>query len=116
MMLWKNSSVSVRNDWRSSLSQFGKSPGVGWWLFRFRSISHWLPAMSPNAPPPPPRAPRPPPVAQHPLDLLLEHGRLIQFPGCRERQQLVVRDAAPQEERESRSELQVSDFRGAAGR
>ena len=51
-------------------------------------------------------------VGEHPLDLLLEHAGLMQRLLLRDVQQLVVRDAAPQEERQPRRQLQIVDAIG----
>ncbi len=48
-------------------------------------------------------------VRDHPLDLLLEHRGVVQAPFGGELNQLLVRDAAPQEEREPRGQLEVAD-------
>src|SRR6185503_11363908 len=46
-------------------------------------------------------------IGEHAAHLLLEHGGLAQAIAARELEQLVVRDAAPKEEREPRRELVV---------
>ena len=48
-------------------------------------------------------------VGEHPLHLLLEHGRLVQRLLLRHVQELVIRDAAPQEERQARRQLEIGD-------
>ena len=54
-------------------------------------------------------------VGQHSADLGAQHFRVAQFAAFGGVQQLVVRDAAPQEEGESRRQLQVADGVGLAG-
>ena len=103
MMLSKNSSVSVRNAWRSSLSKFGKSPGVGMWLLQVAQHQPLAGEVVDQ------RARLR--IREHPLHLPLEHRRLAQLPASRPRQQLVVRDRAPQEERQPRRQLEVADTR-----
>ena len=46
-------------------------------------------------------------VSQHSLDLLFEHDGLFQFALARERQQLVVRQTAPEKEGQSRRQRKV---------
>jgi hypothetical protein len=46
--------------------------------------------------------------------LLFEHRRILQSAGCRDRQKLLVRDAAPDEERQPRRELEIADAIGSA--
>ena len=48
-------------------------------------------------------------IGQHPPHLPLEHRRILQLALRRQRQQFVVRDAAPQEERQPRRQLEVAD-------
>ena len=48
-------------------------------------------------------------VGQHAPDLPLEDRRLVQLAGDRHVQQLIVRNAAPQEEREPRRQLEIAD-------
>ena len=48
-------------------------------------------------------------VGEHPLDLLLEHARIVQPIGRSGFEQLVVRNAAPEKEGEARCELEVGD-------
>ena len=48
-------------------------------------------------------------VGDHPLDLLLEHLGVVQTTLRGKLDQLLVRDAAPEEEREARGELQIAD-------
>ena len=55
-------------------------------------------------------------VGEHPLDLCREHGGLVQLAGRGYGEQLVVGDAAPEEEREPRGELEVAERVDAAGR
>ena len=52
---------------------------------------------------------RRPRIGQHALHLGLEHPRLPERAAGRDVEQLVVRDRAPQEERQPRGELQVAD-------
>ena len=54
-------------------------------------------------------------VGQHPLHLPLQHVRVAQLPRDGQIQQLVVRDAAPEEEREARGQLQVGYGVGRTG-
>ena len=53
-------------------------------------------------------------VAQHSSDLSLEHPRMFQLAFLGERQSLVVGDAAPQEERQPRSERDIAEGYGPA--
>ena len=53
-------------------------------------------------------------VGHHPPHLLLEHAGVPQLPFHRDVQQLVVRDAAPQEERQPRRQFEVADTVGGA--
>ena len=48
-------------------------------------------------------------IRQHPADLPLAHGRILQPPARRRLQQLVVRDAAPEKEGQARRQLDVAD-------
>src|SRR5439155_14864783 len=48
-------------------------------------------------------------VGEHPLHLLFEHGWRVECLLFRDLQQLVIRDAAPQEERQTRRELEVGN-------
>ena len=48
-------------------------------------------------------------VGQHPPHLPLEHRRLVQLAARRHVEQLVVRDAAPEEERQPRRQLEIAD-------
>ena len=48
-------------------------------------------------------------IREHPRDLPLEHGRLVEIASGRQVQQFVVRDAAPQKEREPRRQLEIAD-------
>ncbi len=48
-------------------------------------------------------------IGEHARDLLLQHRRLMQFPADRQVQQRVVRNAAPQKERQSRSQLDIGN-------
>ena len=41
-----------------------------------------------------------PGIGQHPPDLPFEHRRLVELPGRGDLEQFIVRDAAPQEERQ----------------
>src|SRR6185295_19802777 len=55
-----------------------------------------------------------PRIAQHPLDLLLERRRIAQLAAYRRLPQFVVRHAAPEEERETRREIEIAQaIRGA---
>ena len=102
-MLSKNSSVSCRNACRSLLSKFGKSP-------RRRDVALQVAQHQPLAGEVVHERPRLR-VRQHPPHLLLEHRRLAQLALRGERQQLVVRNAAPQEERQPRRQLEIGDAR-----
>ena len=51
--------------------------------------------------------------AQHAPHLLLEHRRLLELAAARHVEQLVVRNAAPQKERQPRRQLEVADPIGA---
>ncbi len=62
-----------------------------------------------------PERPRPF-VLEHAANLLLDDGRFAQAAGDRQVQQFVVRDAAPEEEREPRRQLDVVDAIGGARR
>ena len=48
-------------------------------------------------------------IGQQTPDLPLEHRRILQFPGDGQAEQLVVRDAAPEEERQPGRQLHVAD-------
>ena len=52
-------------------------------------------------------------IGQHPPRLLLEHRRLVQLALRRQVEQLVVGNAAPEEERQARRQLEVADPIGA---
>ena len=52
-------------------------------------------------------------VLEHAPDLLFEHGRILQLAGRRDRQQLIVGNAAPDEERQPRRELEIADAIGS---
>ena len=49
-------------------------------------------------------------IGQHALHLLLQHGVLVQFSLRRQIQQLVVGRAAPQEERQARSQREIAEL------
>ena len=100
MMLATNSSVSFRNDARKASSK-GKRTGSGVAVSdvpqvqplpgevrdeRFGSL-----------------------VGQHALNLLLQHDRILQPAAFGEIEQLIVGNAAPQEKRQTRRELEVGD-------
>src|SRR4029434_1354468 len=53
-------------------------------------------------------------IGEHALDLLFQHLRIAQSSLTRRRDQFVIRDAAPEEERETRRELEVADAVGTA--
>ena len=53
-----------------------------------------------------------PRIGQHAPDLLLEHRRLLQFSLRRKRDQRLVGEAAPQEEREARRKREVAGWNG----
>ena len=55
-------------------------------------------------------------IGQHPPDLALEHRRILELALRRDAQQLVVGNAAPQEERQPRRELEIADRIDRAGR
>ena len=57
-----------------------------------------------------------PRVGEHALDLCLEDGRDAQLPALGHVEQLVVRNAAPEEERQAGRQLQVADPVALAGR
>ena len=48
-------------------------------------------------------------IGQHPPRLALQHGRIAQLALRRQVEQLVVGDAAPEEERQTRRQLDVAD-------
>src|SRR5262249_11279042 len=48
-------------------------------------------------------------VAEHPSNLLIEHGRIGQFALYSQIEQFVVRNAAPQKERETRRQLEIGE-------
>src|SRR4029078_326765 len=48
-------------------------------------------------------------IREHALDLLRDYFRLVQFFLLAQRQELIIRDAAPEEERKPRCKLQVAD-------
>jgi hypothetical protein len=54
-------------------------------------------------------------VPQHPADLRFDHARIREPPALGQRQQLVVRDAAPEEKRQARREVEVAQPVGRAG-
>ena len=101
MMLSKNSSVSRWNAWRRLSSKSGNRSEFGCTLRTLRSCSHWPAKLSTSA--------CDARIGQHPPHLPLEHGRILQLARARQRQQLVVRDAAPEEERQARRELDIAD-------
>ena len=100
-MLSKSSSVSRRNAWRRLSSKSGKRariradarPGYAGTATARRSSSTSACGAR---------------VGQHAPHLLVEHLRPPQRPVERRRQQLLVRDAAPEEERQARRELDVA--------
>src|SRR5262249_45553062 len=53
---------------------------------------------------------------QHAPDLLLEHGRLMQLSSNGRSQKVVVRNAAPQEERQPRCQINVAEFEDGPSR
>ena len=55
-------------------------------------------------------------IGQHPPHLLLEHRRLVQLALRGEVEQLVVGNAAPEEERQPRRQLEIADAVHRAGR
>ncbi len=56
-------------------------------------------------------------VAQHAADLSIEDGRLVQLSAYRQVEQFVIRDAAPQEKRQPRRQLDIGQrVRSAGGR
>ena len=106
-MLSKNSSVSCSMAWRRLSSKSGKSTRSGACVleiaqvqplageivgqsFRFR-------------------------IGQHALHLLFENRRVLQLALAGEIQQLIVGNAAPQEERQARSQFQIVDAIRRAG-
>ena len=57
-----------------------------------------------------------PRVGEHPPRLPLEHGRLVEFAGNRHAQQLIVRNAAPEKERQPRRQLEIAHAIRCVGR
>ena len=55
-------------------------------------------------------------IRQHAAHLALEHRRLVELAPRREIEQLIVRNAAPQEEGEARRQVQIADAIRRAGR
>ena len=55
-----------------------------------------------------------PGVGEHPLHLLGEHGLIAQPPLARHIQEFVIRNAAPQEERQAGGQLEIADAIGLA--
>ena len=104
MMLSKNSSVSRRKPCRSVSSKSGKSTSDGVMAARLRSCSHWPAKFAVSA------SDRG--SASIRRTCCVEHARLTQPAARREIEQLVVRDAAPQEERQPRRELEIADAIG----
>ncbi len=99
-MLATNSSVSFTNAWRSASSN-GKITGSGCTVSTLRRCSH-CPAkleMSASA-----RG-----SASMRRTCCCEHSRILQPAPFRQVEQLVVGNAAPQEEREPRRELEIAD-------
>ena len=100
-MLSKNSFVSCSKACRRLSSKWNSSSGLG-----------WNPPPPAQAPPPPPR----PPAPHHALPLPLQHVRVVQPLRDGQVEQLVVGNAAPEEEREARGQLQVGYRVGRARR
>ena len=107
-MLSKNSSVSRWNACRRLSSKSGKSLGV---RRRCRAgcaaSSHWPAKLSTSA-----SRPR---IGEHPAHLLLEHRRRAPAALARHVEELVVRDAAPEEERQPGRQLEIADAMHGAG-
>src|SRR3954453_20029731 len=111
----KSSSVSWRNALRRLSSKSGNSRPSGVIESRLRRCSHWAAKLVASdcdfgsasirraffA--------RTPGGWGHPGGLLREHVGLMQLAALRDGQQLIIRDTAPQEERQSRRQLQVAD-------
>ena len=91
----------MRNDSRSVSSKSGKFCWTGTDAARLRRNSHCPANCSTND--------VEAIVGDHPPHLALEDRGIAQLPLLRQAQQLLVRDAAPQEERQTRRELDVAD-------
>ena len=108
MMLPTNSSSSRSNACLRLSSKSGKSFLSGVVLRRLRMCSHWPGEVVDERP----RAR----IGEHPANLRVEHGRLAKLPATGGVEQLVVWNAAPQKERQSRRQIQIADPIRAARR
>ena len=100
-MLSKNSSVSRRNASRRLSSKSGNRFTTGSLASSARTFSHWPVKLATSA-----CGPR---IRQHAPHLLLEHGWILQLALRGELDQFVVGNAAPQEERQPRRQLEIAD-------
>ncbi len=107
MMLATNSSVSFMNDARSASSN-GKMTGSGVAVSMLRRCSHCPAKFEIKR-----VGPR---VGEHALHLLLQHGGISQPALLGQVEQLIVGNAAPEEKRQSRGQLDVAHRIGLAGR
>ena len=108
MIELKNSSVSVCSACRRLSSKSGNSCEFGCLVLRFRSCSHWPRKLSTSD--------CGPLIGQHPPHLTVERRRPVQRAAGRRVEQLVVRNAAPEEERQPRGEVEVGHAIGSARR
>ena len=93
--------------WRRTSSKSGYSMGTGVWDFSARKLSHWPAKLRHQL-----LRPR---ILEHPPDLLFQNGVFVQLILAGQLQQLVVGDAAPQEERQARGQFQIGDAIDLAG-
>ena len=106
-MLSNNSSVSRRNDCRRLSSKSGNRSELGCTLRRLRSCSHWPAKLSTSA--------CDFGSASMRRTCAVQHRRILQLALARQPEQLVIGNAAPQEERQPRSQFEVADAIAAAG-
>ena len=99
MMLSKNSVVSSFIACRRLSSKSGNASRSGAELLRLRRYSHCSAKLVDQR-----LGSR---IGQHSLDLLLQHDGIFQLALAGERQQLLVGNAAPQEERQPRSQREI---------
>ena len=102
MMLSKNISVSLRNDCRRLSSKSGNVLLSGRELCRFRRNSHCPAKLLDQC-----LRLR---IREHALDLRVENGRILELPLLGDSQKFVVRDAAPQEERQPRRQFEIAEL------
>ena len=114
-MLWssfncasRNMSISVTNANRRLSSNHGNFVFSGFSSLILRVCSHSAKKFSHQ------RLTRAR-IGQHARNLFFEHRRLLQFPADREIEKGVVGDAAPQGERQARSQLDIGNTIDCAG-